>query len=66
LGVPLIFYGIIYHTALWAKALIIIGAVISLAAVIGWGMEPVEEPHVADSRDEEDHADEAVELGRDG
>jgi hypothetical protein len=39
------FYGIIYHTTTWGKALIAIGAVISLAAVIGWAIEPVEVPH---------------------
>jgi len=44
-GFPLMFYGIIYHTTAWGKALIAIGAVISLAAVIGWAIEPVEEPH---------------------
>jgi cytochrome c oxidase subunit 1 len=45
-GLPLVFYGIIYHTTAWGKALIAIGAVVSLAAVIGWAIEPVEEPHV--------------------
>ena len=44
-GFPLMFYGIIYHTTAWGKILIAIGAVISLAAVIGWAIEPVEEPH---------------------
>ena len=44
-GFPLMFYGIIYHTTAWGKALIAIGAVISLAAVIGWAIEPIEEPH---------------------
>jgi cytochrome c oxidase subunit 1 len=44
-GLPLMFYGIIYHTTAWGKALIAIGAVVSLAAVIGWAIEPVEEPH---------------------
>ncbi|MEX1094064.1 MAG: hypothetical protein WEF28_13060, partial [Acidimicrobiia bacterium] len=37
-------YGIIYHEALWGKIAIAIGAVISLAALIGWGIEPLEEP----------------------
>jgi len=44
LGIPLIFYGIIYHTTVFGKALIAIGAVISLSALIGWAMEPLEEP----------------------
>jgi cytochrome c oxidase subunit 1 len=44
-GFPLMFYGIIYHTTAWGKALIAIGAVVSLAAVIGWAIEPLEEPH---------------------
>ncbi len=45
MGIPIIFYGIIYHTTLWGKALILIGAIISLSAVMGWAMEPLEEPH---------------------
>ncbi len=44
LGVPLVFYGIIYHTTAWGKALILVGAVVALASLIGWGMEPLEEP----------------------
>jgi hypothetical protein len=44
LGLPVIFYGIMYHTTPWGKAMIAIGAVISLSAVIGWAMEPLEEP----------------------
>ncbi|HVR79237.1 MAG TPA: cbb3-type cytochrome c oxidase subunit I [Acidimicrobiia bacterium] len=48
LGLPIIFYGVIYHEALWGKASILIGAILTLAALIGWGMEPLEEPHVED------------------
>jgi cytochrome c oxidase subunit 1 len=44
-GLPLIFYGVIYHTTVWGKILILVGAVIALSALIGWGIEPVEEPH---------------------
>jgi cytochrome c oxidase subunit 1 len=44
LGIPLIFYGIIYHTTMWGKAIILVGALISLSAVIGWAIEPLEEP----------------------
>jgi cytochrome c oxidase subunit 1 len=43
LGFPVMFYGVIYHTTMWGKALILIGAVISLSAVIGWAIEPLEE-----------------------
>ncbi|HZD22111.1 MAG TPA: cytochrome c oxidase subunit I [Acidimicrobiia bacterium] len=45
LGLPLVFYGIIYHLTLWGKAMILVGAVISLTAVIGWALEPLEEHH---------------------
>ena len=48
MGIPLVFYGIIYHTTLWGKALIGLGALVTLAAVIGWATEPLEEvssPH---------------------
>ena len=46
-GIPTTFYGIIYHTTAWGKALIAVGAVVVLSALIGWGMEPLEEPHDA-------------------
>ena len=58
LGFPIIFYGIIYHTSAFGKALILIGAVISLSAAIGWGIEPLEEPH--DEHVDEDERDKAV------
>ncbi|MFQ5522791.1 MAG: cytochrome c oxidase subunit I [Acidimicrobiia bacterium] len=45
LGIPLVFYGIIYHTTSWGKALIVLGAVVTLASLVGWGMEPLEEAH---------------------
>lgn len=48
LGIPIIAYGIIYHEALWGKIAIAVGALISLSALIGWGIEPLEEPHAAD------------------
>lgn len=44
IGPPLIFYGVIYHTTAWGKALIVIGAVIALSSLIGWSLEPLEEP----------------------
>ncbi len=43
-GVPTIFYGFIFHTSIAGKALIVIGALLSISALIGWGMEPLEEP----------------------
>ena len=54
LGIPIVFYGIIYHTSAWGKVLILVGAVIALAALIGWGMEPLEEPMEHHHDDEED------------
>ncbi len=54
LGFPLMFYGIIYHTTAWGKALIAIGAVVTLASAIGWGMEPLEEEHDQDHDESED------------
>ena len=53
LGIPIVFYGIIYHTTLWGKALIVIGVIISLVALIGWGLEPLEEPHEEDEPEDE-------------
>ncbi len=44
LGVPVTFYGVIYHTTAWGKALIVIGVLIMLVSLIGWGIEPLEEP----------------------
>jgi cytochrome c oxidase subunit 1 len=44
MGLPIIFYGVIYHTTMWGKVMIAIGAVVSLTALIGWAMEPLEEP----------------------
>jgi cytochrome c oxidase subunit 1 len=45
-GLPLIGYGIIFHTSAVGKALIVVGVLISLVALIGWGAEPLEEPHL--------------------
>jgi cytochrome c oxidase subunit 1 len=60
IGFPIMFYGVIYHETLWGKALIAIGAVISLSALIGWGIEPLEEPHTEGPRDvDETEAEEA-------
>jgi cytochrome c oxidase subunit 1 len=54
LGLPIMFYGIIYHETLWGKALIGIGAIITLSSLIGWGMEPLEEPHGSGHEDHEE------------
>ncbi|MGB7859720.1 MAG: cytochrome c oxidase subunit I [Acidimicrobiia bacterium] len=45
MGLPMMFYGVIYHTTAWGKALILLGAIVALASLIGWGLEPLEEPH---------------------
>ncbi len=45
LGLPLIAYGVIWHTELWGKIIIGVGALITVAGLLGWGMEPLEEPH---------------------
>ena len=42
---PLIAYGIIFHRSIAGKALIVLGVIIALAALIGWGSEPLEEAH---------------------
>jgi cytochrome c oxidase subunit 1 len=54
LGLPLIAYGIIWHTALWGKLLIGLGALIAVSGLLGWGMEPLDEPH--DSHDDHEPA----------
>jgi len=61
MGFPVIFYGIIYHEALWGKALIFAGVLIALVSVIGWAIEPLEEPHHVDhgdDHDDEEHSEE--------
>ncbi len=63
LGMPVLFYGIIYHTSAVGKALIVLGILIILVSLIGWGVEPVDEPH---DEHHEDPEDEAVEDGFDG
>jgi hypothetical protein len=61
LGFPVIFYGVIYHTTLWGKAMILIGVLIALISVIGWAIEPLEEPHPG-SDDDGAHAEEHEEA----
>ncbi len=55
-GLPLIAFGIIYHLSAAGKALIVVGATITIGALLGWGMEPLEEPHEAHHDDHADHA----------
>ena len=59
IGLPLIGYGIIYHTSLIGKALLVIGPLITISALIGWGIEPLEEP---EDHDDEGEAGEGGEL----
>ncbi|HEX2155216.1 MAG TPA: cytochrome c oxidase subunit I [Acidimicrobiia bacterium] len=44
-GLPLIGYGVIYHVAAWGKALIVVGVLIVIGSLIGWGIEPLEDEH---------------------
>ncbi|MEA1903524.1 MAG: cytochrome c oxidase subunit I [Actinomycetota bacterium] len=62
-GLPIVFYGIIYHTTLWGKLLIAIGAVITLSSLIGWAIEPIEEPHAPQDGGEPDPEPEGVDAG---
>ena len=52
MGLPLLGYGIIYHTSLIGKALLVIGPLITIGALIGWGIEPLEE-----EEDHDEHGD---------
>ncbi len=54
LGMPMIGYGVIYRGAAWGIPLGIVGALIIIGSFIGWGVEPLEEPH----EEHTDHADE--------
>ena len=49
LGIMTIAYGIMYHTRPFGIPLLVAGAVLTIAALIAWGSEPLEEVH-------EDHA----------
>jgi hypothetical protein len=52
MGLPLIGYGIIYHTSIIGKALLVIGPLITIGALIGWGIEPLEEPEEHDEHED--------------
>jgi cytochrome c oxidase subunit 1 len=45
-GLPIIAYGIIFHTSLAGKLLIGLGALITIGSLLGWGIEPLEEGHL--------------------
>lgn len=55
-GLPVIAYGIIWHQALGGKIAIAVGALVTIGGLLGWGMEPLEEPH-EDPHHEDDAAD---------
>jgi hypothetical protein len=61
LGIPVIFYGIIYHTTMWGKAMIVLGILITLSSLIGWSTEPLEEPHSEHADSDEGDAPEPAE-----
>lgn len=42
---PMIGYGIIYRAAAWGFPLAAVGALVIIGSFIGWGVEPLEEPH---------------------
>ncbi len=44
-GIPIIAAGVIYHTSGWGIPLIALGALLTLASLLGWAMEPIEEEH---------------------
>ena len=47
-GLPLIGYGIIFHTSPVGLALLFIGPLLTIGALIGWAVEPLEEIHGPD------------------
>ena len=53
MGLPLIAYGIIFHRGLPGKALIVLGALITIGSLLGWGMEPLDpDPPAGDGGDQ--------------
>ncbi|MFQ5967416.1 MAG: cytochrome c oxidase subunit I [Acidimicrobiia bacterium] len=69
IGVPLVFYGIIYHEQGWGKLLIVLGALLMLGSLLAWSMEPLEEPeeehletHEAEPEQHDEKASELVEA----
>ncbi|MPZ53054.1 MAG: cytochrome ubiquinol oxidase subunit I [Acidimicrobiia bacterium] len=57
LGMPLIGYGIIWHTTLWGKGLLALGALLIIGGGIGWAVEPIEEGHDEPHEEDEDSDD---------
>jgi cytochrome c oxidase subunit 1 len=51
-GMPMVGYGLIYDNTAWGIPLLILGAVIIVGSFIGWGVEPLEEPHAEHHPDE--------------
>jgi cytochrome c oxidase subunit 1 len=62
LAIPLIGYGVIYHLEAWGKALIAVGVVLVIAALIGWGIEPLEDEHTENHELDDAFADETTEV----
>ena len=60
IGLPLIGYGLIFN--LW---LALIGALLTIASLYSWALEPVDDPDAAHDHHEEDHQ-EAQEADNDG
>lgn len=52
LGIMIAAYGILYHTRPFGIPLLVAGAVMTIAAFVAWGSEPLEEPHHDDHDDE--------------
>jgi cytochrome c oxidase subunit 1 len=58
-GLPFIAYGIIFHQGLAGKLMIAVGAIVTIGSLLGWGMEPLEEPHGGDGGEHEPELAEA-------
>ncbi len=64
LGMPFVAWGIMHHTTGWGKALIVVGALTVISALIGWGIEPLEDEHPAEGHDDhEGELDETEDVG---
>ena len=55
---PILFYGITYHTSAVGKALIVGGILMILGSFVAWGIEPVDEPHYGAPEGEDEAEDE--------
>lgn len=54
-GMPMVGYGLIYDNTAWGIPLLLLGTVTIIGSFIGWGVEPLEEPHDDHHSDESDH-----------